>query len=293
MRIGVLIFSLPKDELSAGAERLLEAAAQRDHELTRIYEPYLSFVETNKGIGVFYENLPLPNFDVIIPRPNFIEEPSLHTVTTDLLVRAGYRVLNKQPTFSLSKNKLAQHARLTAAGIAMPRWAIARTPEAAWDAAQKIGLPIVIKTAFGTWGKGVFYADSSETFHPIVDYLNVRDGNPVIVEKFVAEANRKDLRVIVIGGKIIAAMERTAREGDIRANASIGGVGSKVALSEEEKQIAIAATASLELDIAGVDILRSNRGPLVIEVNSNPGLKEIERASGVDVAGAIIEFATN
>ena len=148
----------------------------------------------------------------------------------------------------------------------------------------------MIKVAFGTHGKGVFLAENIETLSPIVDYLTIRDGNPVIIEEFVAEAGRKDLRAFVIGDQVIAAMERTARDGDVRANASLGGVGRPVTLTDEEQQIAVKATKAFDLDLAGVDLLRSARGPLVIEVNANPGFEELTRATDIDVAGAIIEF---
>ena len=153
-----------------------------------------------------------------------------------------------------------------------------------------IGFPVMIKVAFGTHGKGVFLAENIETLSPIVDYLTIRDGNPVIIEEFVAEAGRKDLRAFVIGDQVIAAMERTARDGDVRANASLGGVGRPVTLTDEEQQIAVKATKAFDLDLAGVDLLRSARGPLVIEVNANPGFEELTRATDIDVAGAIIEF---
>ena len=136
-----------------------------------------------------------------------------------------------------------------------------------------IGFPVMIKVAFGTHGKGVFLAENIETLSPIVDYLTIRDGNPVIIEEFVAEAGRKDLRAFVIGDQVIAAMERTARDGDVRANASLGGVGRPVTLTDEEQQIAVKATKAFDLDLAGVDLLRPLAGLLSSRSTPIPALK--------------------
>jgi len=173
----------------------------------------------------------------------------------------------------------------------MPRWAIVHTVKEARRASALLGFPLIAKVAFGTWGAGVFYAENLETLQPIMHYLQVRDGNPVILETFIEEANRTDLRVFVVGGKIIAAMERKARPGDVRANTSIGGEGHTAQLTKDEERVALDAAHVSELDIAGVDILRSKQGPLVIEVNANPGFAELERVTGVNIAKTIIEFA--
>jgi len=280
MKIGILIFSYPKDDQHAQADRFEEAGRELGIEVVRVHEPMLTI--TKEGPG-------LRDFDVLICRPNFIEEPSLHQFTIKSFLHAGIRVVNGGVL--APKNKLDQHVRLAEVGVAMPRWAIAHTPDRILAAAQEIGFPVILKVAFGTHGKGIFYAPNAETLLPIADYLAVRDGNPVIVEEFVAEAHRRDLRVFVLGGNVIAAMERSAKEGDVRANASIGGTGHPVILTDEEQRTAIAAAKAFDLEIAGVDILRSNRGPLVMEINANPGFKELERVTGTNVARAILEYA--
>jgi ribosomal protein S6--L-glutamate ligase len=171
----------------------------------------------------------------------------------------------------------------------MPKGMIVQDTGTAVQCADEVRYPVIVKVPFGTKGKGVFYAPSEEVLRPIADYISVRDKNPFIVEEFIAEANRSDIRVFVIGGEVIAAMQLDAPAGDVRSNA--GGTGRSVELTDEECTIAIKATATMKLDIAGVDILRSNRGPLVMEVNANPGFKELERVTGIDVAKKIIEFA--
>ncbi|MFH2232635.1 MAG: hypothetical protein ABII13_05730, partial [Patescibacteria group bacterium] len=219
MKIGILIASLPKDEKYTNADRLVEASEKRGHEIVKIYEPSLSFTIKNGNVSAFHDGEPLLDFDLLIYRPNFIEEPGIHSHNLQLLKRAGYKIVNgDEGAIAITKNKLAQHALFLDKNIPMPRWAIANGPVAARKSADEIGYPVIIKTAFGTFGTGVFYAENSETFLPIVEYLNIRDGNPVLIEEFVNEADRKDLRVFIVGGKIIASMERTARPGDVRAN---------------------------------------------------------------------------
>lgn len=157
------------------------------------------------------------------------------------------------------------------------------------QAALELGFPVVLKTPFGTHGVGIFFSENAETLQPIVDYLAVSDKNPVVVEKFIADAGRSDLRVFIVGKRVVAAMQRTAPEGDIRANAALGGIGTRVDLTEKEVELALQVAQLFRLDIAGVDLLRGKDGSVVIEANANPGFKELERATGVDVVGAIIE----
>jgi ribosomal protein S6--L-glutamate ligase len=293
MKIGVLIFSRPEEDVASGIERLEEAGRSRGHEVVRLYETTVSVMNVEGRIEVRLNEQPLGTFDAIITRPNFIEEPSLHTPLIEALEHSGYRILNRAEPVALAKNKLVQRIRFQKAGILMPAWTIVHTVKEARRAASLFNFPMMVKVPFGTWGAGVFYAENLETLQPIMHYLQVRDGNPAILEEFIAEANRKDVRVFVVGGKIVAAMERSARAGDVRSNTSIGGSGSPITLTDEEQRLALAATKTCGLDIAGVDILRSSRGPLVIEINANPGFAELERVSGVDVAGQIIEFAVS
>lgn len=293
MRIGILIFSGPKHDEYTQAERFEEAGRELGIEVVRIHEPLTAIRHDGVKTTFFTDDgadIMTLGLDAVICRPNFVEEPSLHQFTIQALQDLGLRVVNG--SILAPKNKLDQRLRLAALNIPMPRWAIAHRPEQAVAAARDLGFPVIVKMAFGTHGKGVFYAPTSETLLPIIDYLAVRDKNPVIVEEFVQAADRKDVRVFVLGGRVLAAMERVAKDGDVRANASIGGTGRPVTLSPEEERAAIAATEAFQLEISGVDILRSSRGPLVIEVNANPGFKELETVTNVNVAKAILEYAT-
>jgi ribosomal protein S6--L-glutamate ligase len=276
MRVGILI-SVQQFESVVGVERLEEAARLLGHEPERIYENTLTCPTSTT----------FPTFDVIIVRPNFTEEPSHHQAIYDGLQVAGCKLVNGNVL--RTKNKLLQRIDLFSTGIPMPKGAIVQDTGSAVRCANELQYPVMIKVPFGTKGKGVFYVPSEEVLRPIADYISVRDKNPFIVEEFIVEANRSDIRAFVIGGEVIAGMQLDAPTGDVRSNA--GGTGRSVELTDEECAIAIKATKVMNLDLAGVDILRSNRGPLVMEVNANPGFKELERVTGIDVAKKIVEFS--
>lgn len=292
MHIGILNFNDSAADRVTGVSRLIEAAQQKGHTASAYYEALFAFEHTKSGLEVYYEGKAFEAPQVMIARPNFVQEPMPHAATLEAFQHLHIPVLNGSPDgLIISKEKLAQHLIFTKNHLPMPAWAIARNPAHALDAAKHLTFPVVIKVPFGTHGKGIFYAENSETLSPIVEYLNVRDGNPVIIEKFISEANRSDIRVLVLQGKVIAAMERKARPGDVRANASLGGQGFPVTLSAEEIALAIRATQLVNLDLAGVDLLRSAQGPLIIEINANPGFAELEKATGIDVAKCIVEGA--
>lgn len=302
MNIGILIAS-QLFEAYSGATRIEEAGKAAGHTMHRILERHISFEETGSGAAVSdvgagfyagplkvkYDGKPMPEFDVIIVRPNFVEEPSQHQFIYDLLKQAGYKLVNGSAGVTRTKNKILQRADLRRENIPMPKWGVAYSVIGCESAVKEIGYPAVLKMAFGTRGKGVFFVEKRETLIPIVDYLNVRDGNPVIIEEFIEEAQRSHIRAFVVGDEIVASMEAIAPNGDIRSNA--GGTYKSVQLTEEEKQMALKAAKTMQLEIAGVDIIRSKRGPLVLEVNANPGFSSLETATKIDIAKKIVEFS--
>lgn len=296
MKIGILISKQSWEQYSS-VDRLEEAAKELGHETVRLYEPNFLFCSPpfQGGVrgGYLYDGKPLPKLDVILPRPNFIEEPSLHMHPIHYLNQSGFKLINSKHHLGLSKNKIRQLLHFQNNDIPHPESAITKNPEQALVFANQLGFPVIIKIAFGTHGKGVFYAPDKETFQPIAEYLAIRDHNPIIVQRFVKEAERKDVRAFVIGNKVIAAMERSASSGDIRANTSTGGTGKEIELSDQEKQLAVKVAKSVNLEIAGVDLIRSESGPLVLEVNANPGFKALEEVTGKDIAKKIIEFSIN
>lgn len=302
MEIGILLSSHPPEEVRhhpeakprehrTGTDRLEEAALQQGHVCRRLYEPLFTFIAHGPEIKVYYNGLPYTRYDVLIYRPNFHEEPSLHQYVIEALQRIHQPMINGSFAANDLKNKVWQHLRLAEAGLPMPRWAIAKSSEAAVCAADHLRFPLILKVAFGTHGKGVFFVENRKTLAPIIDYLGLRDGNPVIMEEFIAAAEHHDIRAFVVGDQVVASMQRTARSHDVRANAALGGTGSPIELTLEEKTLAIRAAHLFSLDVAGVDLIRSEHQTLVLEVNAYPGFKELESCTGIDVASHIIQEA--
>lgn len=291
--IGILTFKKPIFDTYASVDQIVDAGEKKGFKMVRLYQEFLTFRKDGEQIEILHEGLPLEQIDAIIARPNITEEPTLNTYTPELLSEAGYLIVNNLSNLSRTKNKLDQHATFYKHNIPTPKWGIARTSDGANQLAEKIGYPIIIKTSFGTHGKGVFYAENPETLMPIVDYIHIRDRAPVIIEEFVAEANRQDYRAYVVDGQVIAAMERHARPGDVRANASLGGQATKADLTEEEIQLSVKVSEIFKLDIAGVDFVRTSEGPKILEVNANPGFQELQKVTGVDVPAALIDFAAS
>lgn len=291
LKIGILVCSDPQQERYAGVDRLGEAVMERGHEVQKLYTPRFVFRAKKTGYEVFYEGEPFADFDVLIYRPNFIQEPSLHAYVVRILRESGYRLVNGEANVSATKNKIEQHLLFQEADFPCPEWLIVKSRKYAREAAEQLGFPLIAKLAFGTHGIGVFYVPNQETLQPVVDYLSVRDGNPMIFERFVADAARKDLRVFVVGGEVVAAMEREARADEVRANVAAGGTGKATELSAEEERLVVDTANYFGLEIGGIDLLRTENGPLLLEVNSNPGFKELELATGKDIAGIIIDYA--
>jgi ribosomal protein S6--L-glutamate ligase len=293
MKIGILVFAEITPMTQEQIDRLQEEADKNGHTSAVLFEKNFRFQSNGNDMEIFYENERFSGFDVILSRPNFLEDASRHQFVVDALVENGYRIINTFPSIGWSKNKIDQHLMLSKAGLPLPRYAITKSALEARAAAEDIQYPIIIKIPVGSLGCGVFYADNPESLFPICDYLTARDTRPLIIEEFVKEAQRTDIRIFVIGGKIAGAMKRSAPENDVRTNASSGGTASVIELTEDEKKLALKTTKLFKLEIAGVDIIRSNRGPLILEINSNPGFTALEEATGINIAGKIIDYAVS
>jgi ribosomal protein S6--L-glutamate ligase len=189
-----------------------------------------------------------------------------------------------------SRDKLRSLQLLAKAGLGMPKTAFASNPKNIDDVLNQVGgAPVVIKLLEGTQGIGVILAETRNSAKSVIEaFLDVEVN--ILVQEFIAEAKGADIRAFVVDGQIVGAMRRQGAEGDFRSNLHRGGTASVLELSPEEKVTAIKAVKKLGLVIAGVDMLQSKRGPLVMEVNSSPGLEGIEGATGVDIAGKIIEY---
>lgn len=238
---------------------------------------------------IMYGSTALEDVDAVIPRIG-----ASHTFYGSAVVRQfemmGVYCANGSQAITRARDKLRCLQILARDGIALPVTGFAHSPK---DVGAVIGLvggaPLVIKLLEGTQGIGVVLAETDQAAASVIEAFRGLNAN-ILVQEFIRESSGTDLRCFVVGNRVVAAMRRTAPPGEFRANVHRGGSVRKVRLTPEERSIAVRATRSMGLQIAGVDILRSNHGPVVLEVNSSPGLEGIEAASGKDIAGKIIEF---
>lgn len=291
MRIGILTFNRSKDLLGVGTLSIGKEAKRRGHEVTFLFSNNVGLVFGNgKRLTYFGQVITPEDFDVILVRPGFTGDPSINASIIKQFQLAGFYVLNSYIGVFRAKNKVRTMQMLDHFDIPVPKTLVVAEPSLLAAAADEFTFPVIIKTIFGTHGTGVFIAESMRSLAPIVDYLTKKERGPVKLQEYIAEAKGKDIRAFVCGKKIVAAMERVAKDGEFRANFHKGGSVGTVALTKEETRLAIRASQILGLDISGVDILRTNSGPKVIEVNSNPGLEGISRATGIPVAEKVINF---
>jgi ribosomal protein S6--L-glutamate ligase len=229
----------------------------------------------------------LPRIDAIIPR---IGASITHYGLAVVRHFEGLGVVTtaSSTAIALSRDKLHSLQVMSQAGLPIPRTAVIAVPEALYSAIHAVGgSPVVIKLIQGTQGRGVFLVPNLATAAAVFERLRGAK-KQALVQEFVAEADGKDLRVIVVGNRCVAAMRRMAGIGEFRSNLHLGGSAVPVSLDNETEQLAIAAVRSHGLDVAGVDIIHSKRGPLLLEVNSSPGLEGIEGVTKVDLASEIV-----
>ena len=270
--------------------RLVEAARARGHEIDVIDPLACTIVISRFQHRLYARGRELVGHDVVIPRVGAsITDYGMAVLTH--FERAGVPSVNSVIAINRSRDKLRALQYLSAHDVGIPRTAIARTPEAIRAAVDSVGgTPVIIKLLKGTQGVGVMKAESPEGVESIMDTLWGL-GQNIILQEFIAESMGRDLRAIVVGGELVAAMRRTAKKGEFRSNLHRGGNGQRVELGQLYARAALDAARIMGLGVAGVDLLESKDGPRVIEVNSSPGLRGVERATGIDVAQRIIAHA--
>jgi ribosomal protein S6--L-glutamate ligase len=232
----------------------------------------------------------LPRPKVVVPRIGVGVVPHCLAVLTQM-ENLGIPLTASSSAIRRSKDKMACLQALCAAGVPVPPTALARqSPDEEWAVEEVGGPPVVLKFLTGTHGVGVFLAESAESAKSILDAMWSLEKN-LIVQRYIHIARGRDLRLFVVGDEVVAAIRRVAREGGFRSNLHHGGRPEALDPSPELVQLALRSSTALGLDIAGVDIIESEDGPLVLEVNSSPGLEGIEDTTGVDIAGAIVDHA--
>lgn len=273
-----------------GAERLVEAAVQRGHEAQIIdYTECYCNVEKNNP-QIFYRGEVLPHFDAIIPRIS-IESQSYGSAIIRQFEMMNTFTTTGSLAFIRARDKLRSMQLLARYNIDIPKTAVARETRDLNGLMDLVGgAPLIIKIAKGSQGVGVVLAETKKAARSIIQAFNSQGVN-ILVQEFIAEAGGEDIRVFVVDGKVIASMRRKTLDIDeFRSNINLGGIGEPVELSRREQQAAIKAAKIMHLPIAGVDILRSKRGPLVMEVNAFPMLSGIEAATMIDIADQMIQY---
>ncbi len=269
--------------------RLVEAGGQRGHEVA-VIDPLRCYIDiAAQHAGIFYRGQHLAGFDAVIPRIG----ASITFYGAAVLRQfemMGVFALNESVAVVRSRDKLRSLQILTGAGLGLPRTAFAHAVEDIPTLVELAGgAPVIVKLLSGTQGKGVVLAETNQAAISVIDAFRELNAD-FLVQEFIAEAEGADIRCFVIGKRVVAAMQRQAQAGEFRSNLHRGGQASLVRITPEERRVAARAAAKLGLNVAGVDLIRSRHGPLVLEVNSSPGLEGIERATQRDIAAKIIEY---
>ena len=270
-------------------QRLVEAGEARGHKMPVINHKrcYMNIVSSKPS--VHYNGEAIEGVDAIIPRIGASITFHGAAVVRQFEVMGVYSV-NESVAITRSRDKLRSLQLLSRKGIGLPKTGFANAPGDTDDLLKIVGgAPVVIKLLEGTQGVGVVLAETKKAAESVIEAFRGLKAN-FMVQEFIKEAGGADIRCFVIGDKVVASMMRKGREGEFRSNLHRGGSAKLVKISPEERRTAVRSAKIMGLNVAGVDLLRSDRGPVVMEVNSSPGLEGIEKATGKDVAGMIIEF---
>ncbi|MGV3640466.1 MAG: 30S ribosomal protein S6--L-glutamate ligase [Adhaeribacter sp.] len=272
--------------------RLVEAAQARGHEVVVLDHLKCDLVIEAGQPSILYKGVPLSGFDAVIPRIG-----ASVTFYGTAVVRQFEMMKVKSAVASQaivrSRDKLRCMQILSRAGLGMPKTAFTNYSTDSQNLVSQVGgAPLVIKLLEGTQGLGVVLAETNKAAESVIDAFHNLKAR-IIVQEFIAESKGADIRAFVVNGEVVGAMKRQGKEGEFRSNLHRGGTGRLIKLSRAEKAAALLAANVLDLDVAGVDMLQSKRGPLILEVNSSPGLEGIEMATSLDIASKIIIYTEN
>lgn len=270
-------------------QRLVEAAEERGHSLDILNTTRCTVHIASHRPEVFYDGQACSGYDAIIPRIGASITNYGLSILRQFEMR-GCWPLNESVAIGRSRDKLRSMQILAKYGLGLPLTAYANDPKKAEEIIKAVkGPPVVIKLLEGTQGIGVVLAETMSSAKSVIEAFRGANVN-ILVQEFIKEAGGTDIRALVIGGKVVAAMKRTGAADDFRSNLHRGGSAEVIKITPEERSTAVRAAKHMGLNVCGVDMLRSNHGPVIMEVNSSPGLEGIEKATGKDVAGMIIDF---
>lgn len=280
---------LSRNKRLYSTRRLIEAGKNRGHDMHVIDTLNCYMDITSSNPTVWYNGKKLEGFDAVIPRIG-ASITNYGTAVIRQFEMMGVYCLTESIALGRSRDKLRALQLLSRKHVGMPVTGFAHNLRNTKDLMTLVkGAPLVVKLLKGTQGRGVVLAETAKAAESVIDAFRELEAD-FLVQEFIKEAGGSDVRCLVIGGKVVAAMERTAQAGEFRSNLHRGGSAQLTKLTPKERRTAILASQTLGLKVSGVDLLRSSRGPLVMEVNSSPGLEGIEKATEKDVASAIIRY---
>lgn len=295
MNIGIVSFRALNKRFAAEEKRLEEEAIKRGHKVNLIrYQRCLMTFEGHGELGIRYGKRPFPDVDLIIPRASVLTNAPLRASVIEHLQLMGLPMLNEYNAILRAKNKLQTLQILSHYEVPVVKTAVVNNSKYLKQAVRYIGeFPIIMKTTYGSYGQGVAIVESQRSVKSTYGILSdsVGSKNIILLQQYIAESNGKDIRLFVVNGEVIASMQRAAEEGEFRSNVGQGGSGMSYEPTEEESHMAVKATKALGLEVSGVDIIQTNDGPAIMEVNANPGFTELEEVSGVNIAEKIITYA--
>ena len=270
-------------------QRLMEAARKRDHTIEVIDPLKCNLIIEKKLPSIFYKGKMLEGTDAVIPRIG-ASVTFFGTAVVRQFEMMGVFTTTESQALVRSRDKLRSLQILSRARLGMPKTVFTNYSKNVGEVIDHVGgAPLIIKLLEGTQGLGVVLAETKNAAESVIEAFNGLQAR-VIIQEFIKEAGGADIRVLVVDGHVVGAMKRQGKEGEFRSNLHRGGTASIIELTDEEENAAIKAAKVMGLGVAGVDLLQSSRGPLILEVNSSPGLEGIERATGKDIAKTIIRY---
>ena len=283
------IVILSRNQHLYSTKRLVEAGEKKGHEMLVVDHSKCDLVIEKKRPAIFYKGNLLEHVDAVIPRIGASVTFYGTAVVRQFEMMKVFTAIESQALVR-SRDKLRSLQILSRAGLGLPKTVFTNYSRNVKDIVKSVGgAPVVIKLLEGTQGLGVVLAETENAAESVIEAFNGLKAR-VIVQEFIAEAKGSDIRAFVVDGVVIGAMKRQGKKGEFRSNLHRGGTASVIELTEDEENAALKAARVMGLGIAGVDMLQSNHGPLILEVNSSPGLEGIEAATGKDIANSIIRY---
>lgn len=288
MKIGILSFRSLNRRASDEELRLKKSARAMGHTCRIFRSEAFQLVFDQKSPWLLYNGKPFPKYDVVITRPSVLTNVHLYASLVEQMDLAGILLFNRYESIIRAKNKIKTMQILDHYGIPIPKTVVLSRPDDLKQASSLVGgFPLIVKTPTGSFGNGVTIVESMRA---LKSFLLWNEPN-YLLQQYVKYSNGKDIRIFVINGKVVGTMMRSAQKGEFRSNIELGGKSKPVVITDEEASIAIRSVQALDLNYGGVDLMRSKTGPLVLEVNSNPGFKGLEHSTNVDIAKALVEYA--